>query len=251
MSDILLGDLRDIWRDNKDAAEAIETILNNEDFAQENTLSSIDEKVATQTTLAELKDRLNTAGANEIGLLIESLEDKVATQSELEAVKSELETIKANQTNGDQKVQQTGRIVERTVETTFTIPEDSSYSIVREMPEEVKEFYFSFYDNLGNVGSDVSVSIRFGKDSEDPVNRPADRLGTRPTYDEGVTGFLGNKLVEIFEGRYSFAGTIPNYGPYYEFIIKNNNIENEMDIRNLLFVEKIPKGEKLWLKENV
>ena len=93
MADILLGTLRDIWRDNKDAAEAVETLLqtagtddvgvlieslegkdfatqatlndlltnfNAEDFASETTLSSIDGKVATEATLDTRLSSLET-----------------------------------------------------------------------------------------------------------------------------------------------------------------------------------------------
>ena len=67
---------------------------------------------AEQVTLNNLKERFNTDGENEVGALIESLENKVATQAELQAVKSELETIKANQTNGEQLVKQDGSIDE-------------------------------------------------------------------------------------------------------------------------------------------
>ena len=58
MADILLGTLRDIWRDNKDAAEAVESLL-------------------------------QTTGTDDVGALIESLEGKdFATQTTLAALKT-------------------------------------------------------------------------------------------------------------------------------------------------------------------
>ena len=174
------------------------TNFNAEDFASETTLSSIDGKVATETTLsslegkdfstettlAELKDRLGTAGTDEVGVLIESLENKVATQAELEAVKSELETIKANQTNGDQKMQQTGRNVEL-VNTSATWAENATAGTEQEIeiaiPDDLQRdnvYLFLVHNDSGVTTISGNLKIKWEDESLNNRETPTIDFGT-------------------------------------------------------------------------
>ena len=66
--------MRDIWRDNKDAAEAIETILNNEDFASETTLDTRLSSLETKMdTLLNSQDEDNNITTKQSGNIVEEV----------------------------------------------------------------------------------------------------------------------------------------------------------------------------------
>ena len=216
MSDILLGDLRDIWRDNKDAAEAIETILDNEDFAE-------------QTTLNELKERFDTDGENEVGKLIETLENKVATQAELETVKSELETIKANQTNGEQLVKQDGSIVEETFN--FSLLEAGQRESILFTPEQ----------KIKILGFDITLELVDTADTGD--------IGFYVFRgDVGFTAFsslllkiaaAGGNRIRLLNTRF-IGGQVDNYPTFLDGANTFTKDFNDFIKKNLLFSPDLP-----------